>query len=119
MAGTKIGGMKAAATNKAKHGPDFYAKIGAKGGANGHTGGFAANPKLASIVGAKGGQKSRRGAAVSDELFINTYMASTSYEEAAFKLKYKKVASVTVRAKRLNLPPLGQTVEVEYGTHAA
>ena len=60
MAGTKIGGMKAAATNKAKHGSDFYAKIGAKGGKNGHTGGFAANPELARIAGARGGRVSRR-----------------------------------------------------------
>ena len=60
MAGTKVGGMKAAATNKAKHGSDFYAKIGAKGGQNGHTGGFAANPELARIAGARGGRISRR-----------------------------------------------------------
>ena len=60
MAGTKAGGMKAAATNKAKHGADFYAKIGAKGGHNGRTGGFAANPDLARIAGAKGGRISRR-----------------------------------------------------------
>jgi uncharacterized protein len=61
MAGTKAGGMKAAATNKAKHGADFYAKIGAKGGKLGTTGGFAANPDLARIAGAKGGRISRRG----------------------------------------------------------
>ena len=60
MAGTKAGGMKAAATNKAKHGSDFYASIGRKGGQNGHTGGFAANPQLARIAGAKGGRISRR-----------------------------------------------------------
>jgi len=60
MAGTKAGGMKAAATNKAKHGSDFYAKIGAKGGRSGHTGGFAANPELARIAGRKGGTISRR-----------------------------------------------------------
>lgn len=60
MAGTKAGGMKAAATNKAKHGSDFYAKIGAKGGKLGRTGGFAANPELARIAGAKGGRISRR-----------------------------------------------------------
>jgi general stress protein YciG len=60
MAGTKVGGMKAAATNKAKHGSDFYAKIGAKGGQAGHTGGFAANPELARIAGRKGGMISRR-----------------------------------------------------------
>ena len=61
MAGTKAGGQKAAATNKAKHGTDFYAKIGRKGGQNGRTGGFAANPELARIAGAKGGRISRRG----------------------------------------------------------
>lgn len=64
MAGTKEGGLKAAATNKAKHGADFYRNIGAKGGANGNTGGFAANPKLAAIAGRKGGRISRRGKAV-------------------------------------------------------
>ena len=61
MAGTKAGGQKAAATNKALHGSDFYAKIGAIGGKKGRTGGFAANPALARIAGAKGGRISRRG----------------------------------------------------------
>ena len=59
MAGTKIGGQKAAAKNLQKD-PFFYAKIGAIGGQKGHTGGFAANPELARIAGAKGGQISRR-----------------------------------------------------------
>ena len=40
--------------------PNFYAKIGAKGGRNSRTGGFAANPALARIAGAKGGRISRR-----------------------------------------------------------
>ena len=60
MAGTKAGGLRAAQTNIARHGKGFYAKIGAKGGKNGHTGGFAANPELARIAGAKGGRISRR-----------------------------------------------------------
>ena len=60
MPGTKEGGKKAAATNKSRHGKDFYARIGAKGGKLGHTGGFAANPELARIAGAKGGRISRR-----------------------------------------------------------
>jgi general stress protein YciG len=60
MAGTKKGGQMAAATNKSRYGADFYAKIGAKGGVKGHTGGFAANPELARIAGAKGGRISRR-----------------------------------------------------------
>ncbi|MGH7218227.1 MAG: general stress protein [Candidatus Microsaccharimonas sp.] len=59
MAGTKEGGVKAAAKNLQRD-PDFYAKIGAKGGRNGRTGGFAANPELARIAGAKGGRISRR-----------------------------------------------------------
>jgi len=63
MAGTKTGGQKAAAKNLAKD-PNFYAKIGAKGGKNGRTGGFAANPDLARIAGAKGGRISRRKKAV-------------------------------------------------------
>lgn len=60
MVGTLAGGRKAAKTNKLKYGKDFYARIGAKGGRNGHTGGFAANPELAKIAGALGGKKSRR-----------------------------------------------------------
>ena len=59
MAGTKAGGLKAAAKNLQKD-PNFYAKIGAKGGKNGRTGGFAANPELARVAGAKGGRISRR-----------------------------------------------------------
>lgn len=67
MAGTKLGGAKARETNYAKHGRDFYARIGAMGGKNGHTGGFAANPELAKRAGAIGGRKSRRGKAPRDE----------------------------------------------------
>lgn len=64
MAGTREGGRKAAATNKAKYGTDFYMNIGQIGGRNGHTGGFASNPELAKIAGAKGGRISRRGKAI-------------------------------------------------------
>ena len=63
MAGTKAGGLKAAATNKAKYGKDFYRKAGRKGGKAGNTGGFATNPELAKIAGRKGGLISRRGKA--------------------------------------------------------
>lgn len=63
MAGTISGGKTAAATNKKRHGADFYARIGAMGGKKGKTGGFAANPELARIAGAKGGRISRRGKA--------------------------------------------------------
>lgn len=49
-------------TMEAKHGSasEFMAKIGRKGGQNGHTGGFAANRELAKIAGAKGGKISTR-----------------------------------------------------------
>lgn len=60
MAGTKQGGVAAANTNKARYGADFYAKIGAKGGVKGKTGGFFANRELARAAGAKGGRISRR-----------------------------------------------------------
>ena len=61
MSGNKIGGQKAAETNKRLYGKDWYAKIGQIGGRNGHTGGFAANPELAREAGRKGGKISRRG----------------------------------------------------------
>jgi general stress protein YciG len=70
MPGTKAGGIKAAATNKAKHGAKFYSEIGRKGGRNGRTGGFAANPELARIAGAKGGRISRRGTAKNNEKIV-------------------------------------------------
>lgn len=75
MAGTKAGGLKAKARNLAKD-PDFYKKIGAKGGSNGkgpgYKGGFASNEvgedgltgrERAKLAGARGGAISRRGAA--------------------------------------------------------
>ncbi len=61
MPGTKAGGAKTRETMYAKYGKDVYAKIGAIGGANGHTGGFYANRELASRAGKKGGHISRRG----------------------------------------------------------
>lgn len=60
MAGTKAGGKAAAATNKAKYGEDYYAKIGEQGGKNGNTGGWywmAKNdPERLSELGSKGGK---------------------------------------------------------------
>lgn len=55
MGGTKIGGARAAATNKAKYGKDFYIRIGAMGGRISRTGGFYARPDIASSAGRKGG----------------------------------------------------------------
>lgn len=63
MSGTKEGGRKAAATNKEKHGSDFYSKIGKKGGSKAHpeTRPFSVNPELARRAGKRGGQLSKRG----------------------------------------------------------
>lgn len=69
MAGNKTGGIKARDKNLARD-PDFFKKIGAIGGRNGHTGGFASEKvgkdgltgfERASRVGKIGGKKSKRG----------------------------------------------------------
>lgn len=69
MAGTKTGGIKAAAKNKQKYGADFYAMIGAKGGKRGVSGGFASDKvgkdgltgrERARKAGSVGGRISRR-----------------------------------------------------------
>ncbi len=69
MAGTKVGGKKTATTNIARHGKDFYSRIGKKGGASGNTGGFASDivgkdgltgRERASRAGRIGGLKSKR-----------------------------------------------------------
>lgn len=72
MSGTKAGGVKARNTNYERHGKDFYATIGKKGGMNGKTGGFFSNKvgkdgltgrERARVAGRKGGLISRRGPA--------------------------------------------------------
>jgi hypothetical protein len=73
MAGNKLGGIKAAQTNKLKHGEDFYKRIGSIGGSTptDKPKGFAANnhtwwqkvtrkPSRAAVLGKKGGSISRR-----------------------------------------------------------
>jgi hypothetical protein len=69
MAGTKLGGVKAATTNKVRYGEAFYAKIGAIGGKHGTTGGFASEKvgadgltgrERARKAGSIGGVKSKR-----------------------------------------------------------
>lgn len=60
MAGSKLGGLKAAATNKAKYGPSFYATIGRDGGRAGRGHAFGHGKVDPRIAGAKGGAVSRR-----------------------------------------------------------
>ena len=66
MPGNKIGGKRAAQTNKERHGEDFYQRIGKLSNASWEKNGrkprgFAANPELARVAGRRGGLKSRRG----------------------------------------------------------
>lgn len=62
MAGTLTGGKNAAKTNKERHGKDFYAKIGRKGGSVKGIKGFAAMPREKAVAaGRVGGMKSKRG----------------------------------------------------------
>lgn len=60
MAGTREGGLKAAATNKLRYSDEFYRLIGAAGGAKSTGGGFAANHELARKAGRKGGKAKRK-----------------------------------------------------------
>lgn len=69
MSGTVKGGLKAAKTNIKRHGKDYYANIGRKGGKASNTGGFASNKigkdgltgvERAKLAGKKGGLKSKR-----------------------------------------------------------
>lgn len=65
MAGTREGGLKAAAKNKERWGADYYRHLGHKGGSviTGKPRGFAANPELAKAAGKIGGARSHRGKA--------------------------------------------------------
>lgn len=67
MGGTKLGGLRASQTNKARYGEDFYVVIGEKGGKKGRTGGFwyakhvLGDTEFIRKAGAKGGRNSKRG----------------------------------------------------------
>ena len=72
IAGTVQGGKAAAAINKARHGKDFYSKIGIIGGKNSKNGGFAHNKEcscelikgkhyIRQCAGKKGGSISKKG----------------------------------------------------------
>jgi uncharacterized protein len=66
MSGTSEGGKAAAVTNRARHGKDFYKRIGADGGKNSTTGGFwhakhvLKDDQFIRDTGALGGRVSKR-----------------------------------------------------------
>lgn len=60
MSGTKAGGLKCAATNKLKHGEDFYKRIGSKGGkVKNPNKGFGSNHERAVAASYKGYTQSK------------------------------------------------------------
>ncbi len=92
MAGTKAGGQKAALTNKARHGDDFYSRIGGEGGIKSNTGGFASNVtgtdgltgrQRARIAGARGGRISRRRKAAAPLMKSDTITVQSDLDLAA------------------------------------
>lgn len=105
MAGTREGGRKAAATNKLKYGSGFYSKIGARGGHNGHTGGFAANHKLARIAGGMGGRKSVRGAALS-KIISSEYKCKPTLD------MFNKVMGIVIKLDHKLVAPEGPIATV-------
>lgn len=60
MAGTLEGGKRAAETNKARFGEDYYKLMGVAGGKASRGGGFT-DRERARAAGIKGGKASRRG----------------------------------------------------------
>ena len=103
MSGTREGALKTAITNKLRHGDDFYARIGKKGGSRSTpTGGFGCpnvsadcltGRERARIAGAKGGSISKR-----DE-------AKTWYEKNKHKIEYMRQDGFTIKeiSKELNV----------------
>lgn len=55
MAGTVVGGRKAAAKNKMLYGANYYNTIGKMGGLKSRGGGFANRPEVARAAGKKSG----------------------------------------------------------------
>lgn len=95
MSGTRAGGLKARQTNLKKYGKNFYRNIGYLGGSNGHTGGFASNPTLAKLAGAKGGRNSKRGIS-----------KDTPAKIAKIQDLLNKRAGIEVIARNLGLSPV-------------
>lgn len=82
MSGTKIGGRRAAKTNKVRYGDNFYREIGAKGGRNSNSGGFASNVigadgltgrERAALIAKKSGRMGKRGYKLIKKTFFHYF----------------------------------------------
>lgn len=96
MSGTKAGGQKARETNYKRHGQDFYRTIGAKGGRNGHEGGFASDHERARLAGAKGGRKSKRNNEIKKQI--------KQKENEILRMIYIENVPISQVAEKLNIP---------------
>lgn len=101
MAGTLIGGRKAAITIKARD-PDHFKRIGAIGGRRSSTGGFAADPDRARWAGARGGRASARKPAISDEDFTLIWEFENSLAGVVVRTGYAE-RTCRNRARKLGL----------------
>lgn len=96
MAGTLLGGRKAATTNKKRYGDSFYADIGRKGGKATGLKGFAVNRELARTAGAKGGKISRRGRA-------NKWQETQKVHVKQQRLKEEKIQTTFRNSQELEM----------------
>lgn len=101
--GTKAGGKKAAVTNKLRYGPDFYRNIGRKGGLKSKNCGFATNPELARIAGAKGGKNSKRGKTYTEKWEKHKREALKMYREGRSYVEISEFIGIPYSALRLRV----------------
>ena len=104
----KTGGLKAAATNRAKHGDDFYKRMGSKGGRKlGVKKGFAVmTPEQRRAYGKKGGLKSRRtGIKTGEGKSYKPYYDGTERRPSVTKkpTPKPKVESKSVKEEKANM----------------
>lgn len=103
MVGTSAGGIKCRETNYKKYGKDFYRNIGREGGIKGKNGGFASNPELARLAGAKGGKKSRRGKPYTEKWEKHKKEALKMHREGRSYVEISKFIGIPYSALRLRV----------------
>ena len=89
MSGTVAGGIRTRDTNYKYQGRNYYRRIGAIDGKNGHTGGFYGDRERARTLGALGGKVSRRG-----------HYKTTEKERREIRKAYEELLAIHNKAKR-------------------